>query len=129
MPSVNARDEFTFHAQLKPDEKPEQITNAQAKLMFQAALGTNLDVNIIARSTWNAGYTLVAEKFHRGYIFLGGDAAHLFTPRVGSVPAPRSRTQSILAGNSLPCSTAGVVTDCWPVMKPSGPRQRPWGFR
>ena len=51
MPSVNGRDEFTFHTQLKSDEKPEQITDAQAKLMFQAALGANLDVDIIARST------------------------------------------------------------------------------
>src|SRR5262249_8345765 len=64
-------------------EKPEQITDAQAKLMFQAALGTNLDVDIVARSTWNAGYTLVAEKFQRGRMFVGGDAAHLFTPTGG----------------------------------------------
>jgi 2-polyprenyl-6-methoxyphenol hydroxylase-like FAD-dependent oxidoreductase len=83
MPSVNGHDEFTFHTQLRPDEKPEQITDAQAKLMFQAALGTNLDVEIVARSTWHAGYTLVAEKFQRGRIFLGGDAAHLFTPTGG----------------------------------------------
>jgi len=40
-------------------------------------------VDIVARSTWNAGYTLVAEKFQRGRIFLGGDAAHLFTPTGG----------------------------------------------
>jgi 2-polyprenyl-6-methoxyphenol hydroxylase-like FAD-dependent oxidoreductase len=83
MPSVNGRDEFTFHTQLRSDEKPEQITDGQAKLMFQTALGTNLDVEILARSTWNAGYTLVAEKFQRGCIFLGGDAAHLFTPTGG----------------------------------------------
>ena len=42
-----------------------------------------LDIEIIARSAWNAGYTLVAEKFQRGRIFLGGDAAHLFTPTGG----------------------------------------------
>jgi 2-polyprenyl-6-methoxyphenol hydroxylase-like FAD-dependent oxidoreductase len=83
MPSVNGRDEFTFHTQLRPDEKPGHITDAQAKLMFQAALGSNLDVEILARSTWNAGYTLVAEKFQHGRIFLGGDAAHLFTPTGG----------------------------------------------
>jgi 2-polyprenyl-6-methoxyphenol hydroxylase-like FAD-dependent oxidoreductase len=83
MPSVNGRDEFTFHTQLRSGEKPEQITDGQAKLMFQTALGTNLDVEILARSTWNAGYTLVAEKFQRGRIFLGGDAAHLFTPTGG----------------------------------------------
>ena len=33
--------------------------------------------------TWNAGYTLVADRFRRGRVFLGGDAAHLFTPTGG----------------------------------------------
>ena len=51
--------------------------------MFHAALGKPLDVEIIARSSWTAGYTLVAEKFQRGRVFLGGDAAHLFTPTGG----------------------------------------------
>jgi 2-polyprenyl-6-methoxyphenol hydroxylase-like FAD-dependent oxidoreductase len=83
MPSVNGRDEFTFHTQLRVDEKAEHISDAQAKAMFQAALGAKLDVEIIARSTWNAGYTLVAEKYRRGRIFLGGDAVHLFTPTGG----------------------------------------------
>jgi 2-polyprenyl-6-methoxyphenol hydroxylase-like FAD-dependent oxidoreductase len=83
MPSVNGYDEFTFHTQLKPDEKLGQINDAQAKAMFQVVLGANLDVEIIARSTWHAGYTLVAEKFQRGRILLGGDAAHLFTPTGG----------------------------------------------
>jgi 2-polyprenyl-6-methoxyphenol hydroxylase-like FAD-dependent oxidoreductase len=82
MPSVNGRDEFTFHTQLRSEEKPEQITDAQAKLMFQAALGTNFDVDIVARSTWNAGHTPVAEKFQRGRIFLGGDAARTFSRAV-----------------------------------------------
>ena len=61
----------------------EQITDAKAKAMFQEALGAPLDVEIIARSSWTAGYTLVAEKFQRGRIFLGGDAVHLFTPAGG----------------------------------------------
>ena len=39
-------------------------------------------MDVIARSAWNAGYTLVAEKFRRGRILLGGDAA-LFTPTGG----------------------------------------------
>ena len=51
--------------------------------MFHRALGEPLDIEIIARSAWNAGYTLVAEKFRRGRVFLGGDAAHLFTPTGG----------------------------------------------
>jgi 2-polyprenyl-6-methoxyphenol hydroxylase-like FAD-dependent oxidoreductase len=83
MPSINGRDEFTFHTQLQADERPDQTSVAQAQAMFQAALGAELDVEIIARSSWNAGYTLVAEKFQSGRVFLCGDAAHLFTPTGG----------------------------------------------
>ncbi len=82
MASVNGHDEFNFHTQLRPGES-EQISDAQAKAMFETALAAPLDIEIIARSAWNAGYTLVAEKFQRGRIFLGGDAAHLFTPAGG----------------------------------------------
>jgi 2-polyprenyl-6-methoxyphenol hydroxylase-like FAD-dependent oxidoreductase len=83
MATVNGRDEFNFHTQLKNGEQAELITDRQAKDMFNATLGAEHDVQIIARSSWNAGYTLVAEKFQHGRIFLGGDAAHLFTPAGG----------------------------------------------
>jgi 2-polyprenyl-6-methoxyphenol hydroxylase-like FAD-dependent oxidoreductase len=82
MATVNGRDQFNFHTQLKPGES-EQISNTKAKAMFETALAAPLDIEIIARSAWNAGYTLVAEKFQRDRIFLGGDAAHLFTPAGG----------------------------------------------
>jgi len=83
MPSVNGRDEFTFHTQLRADEQADRISDAQATAMFHQALAAKLDIEIIARSVWTAGYTLVAEKFQRGRILLGGDAVHLFTPTGG----------------------------------------------
>lgn len=83
MPTVNGRDEFVFHTQLEPNQRVEDISDGEAKAMFQAALGATLDVDIIARSSWNAGYTLVADKFSRGKALIGGDAAHLFTPTGG----------------------------------------------
>ena len=83
MATVNGRDQFNFHTQLKPGESVEQIDDAQAKVMFQTALAAPLDIEIIARSSWTAGYTLVAEQFQRGRVLLGGDAAHLFTPAGG----------------------------------------------
>lgn len=33
--------------------------------------------------TWTAGHALVAERFGEGRVFIGGDAAHLFTPTGG----------------------------------------------
>jgi hypothetical protein len=36
-----------------------------------------------ARAPWTAGHSLVAEKFSEKSVFIGGDAAHLFTPTGG----------------------------------------------
>jgi 2-polyprenyl-6-methoxyphenol hydroxylase-like FAD-dependent oxidoreductase len=83
MPSINGTDEFAFHTQLKRGQSEEQITLAEAKAMFQKALGAPLDIEIVGRWGWNAGYTLVADKFQRGRVLLGGDAVHLFTPAGG----------------------------------------------
>jgi 2-polyprenyl-6-methoxyphenol hydroxylase-like FAD-dependent oxidoreductase len=81
--SINGRDEFAFHTQLKPEQQPADVTDADAKAMVHTSVGAPIDIEIIARSTWNAGYTLVAETFGRGRILIGGDAAHLFTPTGG----------------------------------------------
>jgi hypothetical protein len=40
-------------------------------------------IEILSMATWMAGHALVAAEFQRGRIFLGGDAAHLFTPTGG----------------------------------------------
>jgi 2-polyprenyl-6-methoxyphenol hydroxylase-like FAD-dependent oxidoreductase len=82
MAAINGRDEFTFHTQLRPHEE-DKISDADAIRMFHAALGAELPVELLSRSSWSAGYTLVAEKFCGGRVFIGGDAAHLFTPTGG----------------------------------------------
>jgi 2-polyprenyl-6-methoxyphenol hydroxylase-like FAD-dependent oxidoreductase len=83
MTSVNGVDQFAFHTQLRPAEQAERISDADAKGMLAQALATSLDVELLGRSVWTAGFTLVAEKFRDRRIFLGGDAAHLFTPAGG----------------------------------------------
>jgi 2-polyprenyl-6-methoxyphenol hydroxylase-like FAD-dependent oxidoreductase len=83
MPAVNGRDEFAFHTQLKPHEDEQRISDADAASMVQQAIGARLPVEVLARDTWTAGHSLVAEGFGRGRVFIGGDAAHLFTPTGG----------------------------------------------
>jgi 2-polyprenyl-6-methoxyphenol hydroxylase-like FAD-dependent oxidoreductase len=83
MPAVDGRQEFAFHTQLKPHEEESRITEADAAAMVQQAIGAPLRVEVLARATWTAGHSLVAERFGRGHVFIGGDAAHLFTPTGG----------------------------------------------
>lgn len=50
---------------------------------LRMVLGAEVSVEIINRSPWLAGYTLVAERMRGGRMFIAGDAAHLFTPTSG----------------------------------------------
>ena len=69
-------------------EDKAAISEAHARTMFNECMGQEVDIEIISRSSWTAGLTLVAEKMSERRIFIAGDAAHLFTPRVGSATTP-----------------------------------------
>ncbi|UFW70154.1 MULTISPECIES: FAD-dependent oxidoreductase [Bradyrhizobium] len=83
MASVNGRDEFAFHTQLRPGEDEIAITINEAKAAFQRACDAPIDCEVLSFVTWTAGHALVANGMQRGRVFLGGDAAHLFTPTGG----------------------------------------------
>jgi 2-polyprenyl-6-methoxyphenol hydroxylase-like FAD-dependent oxidoreductase len=83
MAAVDGKGEFAFHTQLRSHENENEITHERAIAMFQAAVGAPIDIEILSRGTWTAGFALVAERFQRGRVFIAGDAAHLFTPTGG----------------------------------------------
>jgi 2-polyprenyl-6-methoxyphenol hydroxylase-like FAD-dependent oxidoreductase len=83
MASVNGRDEFAFHTQLRPREDGNAITATEAKAVFQTACGAPVGCEVLSFQTWTAGHALVADRMQEGRVFLGGDAAHLFTPTGG----------------------------------------------
>src|SRR5438876_6060470 len=83
MPAIDGMGQFAFHTQLKPHEDEARIDAAAAAAMVQQAIGAPLEVEVLARDTWTAGHALVAERFAEGRVFIGGDAAHLFTPTGG----------------------------------------------
>ena len=83
MPAIDGRGEFAFHTQLKPHEREDQIDERAAAAMVQQAIGAPLEVEVLSRDTWTAGHALVAERYAEGRVFIGGDAAHLFTPTGG----------------------------------------------
>ena len=83
MAAVDGKGEFAFHTQLRAHEKEESITDEDARDLFRAAVGLDLEVEVLSKGSWTAGHSLVAEHFQRGRVFLGGDAVHLFTPAGG----------------------------------------------
>lgn len=83
MAAIDGRGEFVYHAQLRADEDADAWSDERACAMLYQSLGTQCPVEVLSRSSWNAGHALVAERLRAGRVFLAGDAAHLFTPTGG----------------------------------------------
>jgi 2-polyprenyl-6-methoxyphenol hydroxylase-like FAD-dependent oxidoreductase len=83
MASVDGQSEFAFHAAVHEGEDADAWTEDDARRIFSEAMGCELPVEILSMLTWTAGHALVAEQFQKGRVFIGGDAAHLFTPTGG----------------------------------------------
>ena len=83
MASVDGQSEFAFHAAVHEGEDADAWTAADAQRIVDEAMGTHLAIEVLSVGTWTAGHSLVAQSFQRGRVFIGGDAAHLFTPTGG----------------------------------------------
>jgi 2-polyprenyl-6-methoxyphenol hydroxylase-like FAD-dependent oxidoreductase len=83
MAAVDGRGEFAFHTQLRDGESEEEMTDQDARALFQQACGAEIECEILGHMGWTAGHALVADRFGSGRVWIGGDAAHLFTPAGG----------------------------------------------
>jgi 2-polyprenyl-6-methoxyphenol hydroxylase-like FAD-dependent oxidoreductase len=83
MASVDGRTEFAFHAAVHEGEDADAWTADDARRIFAEAMGREIPIEVLSVLTWTAGHALVAERFQQGRVFIGGDAAHLFTPTGG----------------------------------------------
>ncbi len=83
MASVDGRTEFAFHAAVHEGEDADAWTAEDARRIFAEAMGCEIPIEVLSVLTWTAGHALVADSFQRGRVFIGGDAAHLFTPTGG----------------------------------------------
>lgn len=83
MASVDGIAEYAFHAALQPGENADAWTEADARRVFNEAVGADVPIEILSMGTWLAGHALVAERFQSYRVFIAGDAAHLFTPTGG----------------------------------------------
>jgi 2-polyprenyl-6-methoxyphenol hydroxylase-like FAD-dependent oxidoreductase len=83
MCALDGDTEFVFHAAVRPDEDASRWDAGQARRIFEQAMGRPQPIEVLSVGTWTAGHSLVAERFGIGNVFIGGDAAHLFTPTGG----------------------------------------------
>ncbi|MFM0157790.1 FAD-dependent monooxygenase [Paraburkholderia sediminicola] len=78
--AVDGQGHFIMNVQMRDDEVPD---DESVRRRIAEAIGADIPFELKSSSTWTAGFTLVAEQFSVGRVFLAGDAAHLFTPTGG----------------------------------------------
>lgn len=83
MATVDGKGEFAFHTQLRDGEDERTLTDDDARRMFREGVGADIPVEVLSHGTWTAGHALVSNGMQKGRVFIGGDAAHLFTPTGG----------------------------------------------
>ena len=80
MNAIDGRELWVLHVQL-PRGGADPAAYARESLV--RATGREFPFEILGIAEWTAGFTLVAERFGSGRVFIAGDAAHLFTPTGG----------------------------------------------
>jgi 2-polyprenyl-6-methoxyphenol hydroxylase-like FAD-dependent oxidoreductase len=80
MNAIDGQELWVLHVQL-PRDGAYPASYARESLV--RAAGREFPFEILGIAEWTAGFTLVAERFARGRLFIAGDAAHLFTPTGG----------------------------------------------
>jgi 2-polyprenyl-6-methoxyphenol hydroxylase-like FAD-dependent oxidoreductase len=83
MVTIDGKGEFTFGMQIPKGKEESDFSDADSAALFQTMLGASCPVEIINRNSWHAGYSLIAQHYQRGRVFMAGDAVHLFTPTGG----------------------------------------------
>jgi hypothetical protein len=78
--SIDGDERFLYHTQIPADRDPASL---DAPRLIHTAAGAPFPVEILSSLPWVAGYSLVAERYGSGRVFLAGDAIHLFTPTGG----------------------------------------------
>ena len=77
---VDSDDLFVLHTALAEGTDPASI---DAQDLVHKIAGAEFPLEVISSVPWTAGYSLVAQRYGAGRVFLAGDAVHLFTPTGG----------------------------------------------
>jgi 2-polyprenyl-6-methoxyphenol hydroxylase-like FAD-dependent oxidoreductase len=71
---------YVVGIQLAPGQRKEDV---DVQAVLDHLVGRRFAYELLSINTWLAGYTLVANRYATGRMFIAGDAAHLFTPAAG----------------------------------------------
>lgn len=78
--ALDGKGHFLNWAKLRPDLDPDRIDPRQP---IFAAAGREFPIEILSSKPWQAGLSLVAERYQDRRVLMAGDAVHLFTPTGG----------------------------------------------
>ena len=78
--AVDGTGHFIMNVQAVEGEAP---SDENIRRRIATAIGADIPFEVKSKSSWTAGFALVAERLGIGRVFLAGDAAHLFTPTGG----------------------------------------------
>jgi hypothetical protein len=78
--ALDGTGKFLTWAKLEPGQDPKQL---DPKSYICRVIGEEIPINILSALPWQAGLSLVADKYQEGRVLLAGDAVHLFTPTGG----------------------------------------------
>ena len=76
--ALDGADDFLL--QVKPGVATRGLDAEKVKTWVGKAIGTDIEIEVLAHAPWTAGAALAVETYRAGRIFLAGDVAHLFTP-------------------------------------------------
>jgi 2-polyprenyl-6-methoxyphenol hydroxylase-like FAD-dependent oxidoreductase len=78
--TLDGKGKFVVLSKYPEDGEPE---DAGIAAEIRAAVGAEIEVDVLSVKQWTAGNALVTDHYRDGRVFLAGDSVHLFTPTGG----------------------------------------------
>ncbi len=78
--ALDGKGQFLTWAKLEPNQDPGSL---DPRPYIWRVVGEEIPLKILSSKPWQAGLSLVADRYGKGCAYIAGDAAHLFTPTGG----------------------------------------------
>jgi 2-polyprenyl-6-methoxyphenol hydroxylase-like FAD-dependent oxidoreductase len=78
--ALDGKGKFLTWAKLEPGQDAETL---DPRPYIWRVIGEEIPIEVLSSKPWQAGLSLVADRFQDGRVLLAGDAVHLFTPTGG----------------------------------------------